>query len=79
MAGLQQLFRPFAVTWQHGLGLAAQTAAAMERDHGGKRAVTIGLVELGMQGQTGRRDIDLVRSRQRRGTGRAVRSEERQE
>ena len=32
-----------------------------------------------MQGQTGRRDIDLVRSRQRRGTGRAVRSKERQE
>ena len=39
----------------------------MQRDHGGKRAVAIRLVELGMQGQTVRRDIDRVRRRQWRG------------
>jgi hypothetical protein len=32
-----------------------------------------------MQGQTARRDIDLARGRQLRGTGRAGRSKERQE
>jgi hypothetical protein len=79
MAGLQQLFRPVAVARQHGLRLPAQSAAAMQRDDGGKRAVTIRLVELGMQGQTACRDIDLARGRQRRGTGRAGLSKERQE
>ena len=58
MAGLQQLLRPVAIARLHRLRLSAQSAAAMQRDHGGKRAVTIGLVELGMQGQTARRDID---------------------
>ena len=79
MAGLQQLLRPVAVARQHGLRLPAQSAAAMQRDHGGKRAVTFRLVELGMQRQTVRRDIDLARRRQRRGAGRAGRSKERQE
>jgi hypothetical protein len=38
----------------------------MQRDHGGKRSITVRLVELRMQGQIGRGDIDLMRSGQRR-------------
>jgi hypothetical protein len=58
--------------------LSTQSAAAVQRDHGRKRAVTVRLVQLDVQGQTVRRDIDLVRGRQLPGTGRADRSEERQ-
>ena len=80
MAGLQQLLRPVAVARPHRLAMSAQSAAAMQRDHGGKRAVAVRLVELRMQGQAGRGDIDLARGRQRRGIRRAQAArEERQE
>jgi hypothetical protein len=51
----------------------------MQCDHGGKRPVAIGLVELRMQGQVGRGDVDLVRRRQRRGIRAAGGSDKRQE
>src|SRR5437016_9345545 len=47
----QQLLRPVAIARLHRLRLSTQPAAAMQRDHGGKRAVAVRLVELGMQGQ----------------------------
>ena len=46
LAVLQQLLGPVAVARQDRLGTAGQSAAAMQRDHGRKRAVAVGLVKL---------------------------------
>ncbi len=53
VAGLQELFGPVAVARQHRFGMPTEAAAAVQRDHGGKRSVTLRLVELRVQGQVG--------------------------
>src|SRR5206468_10402451 len=59
MAGLQQLLRPVAVARQYRLGMAAQAAAGMQCDHGGKWAGAVRLVVMRMQGQAGRGNVDV--------------------
>jgi len=62
--GVEQLLDPVAVARQHRFGMAAQAAAGMQCDHGGKRTIAVRLEELGVQGEVGRWDFDLMRSGQ---------------
>ena len=67
IARLQQVLGPIAIARLDRLGIAAEPAAAVQRDHGGKRAITGGLVKLRVQHPVAKRNVDLMRGRQRRG------------
>jgi hypothetical protein len=52
IAGFQQLLGPFAIARLNLIGMPAQSAAAMQRDHGGKRTGAVGLEQLRVQHAT---------------------------
>ena len=66
VAFLQQLLGPIAIARLDRLGMAGQSAAAMQRDHDRKRAIAVGLVQLRVQYPVAEGDVDLMRGRQRR-------------
>ena len=56
--------------------MAGQAATTVQCDHRWKRAVAFRLEQLRVQGETGRRDVDLMRRRQRRGLRRGDTAEQ---
>ena len=65
IAGLQEALSPIAIARQNGIGMAAEPAAAMQRDHGRKRPRALRLVELRMQHAGRERNLDRLRRRRR--------------
>src|SRR5438045_1051171 len=58
----EQLLGPIPIARLHRLGMASQSAAAVQADDDGKRTVAFWLVKLRMQYAVLHGDIDLLRS-----------------
>ena len=75
VARFQQQLGPIAIARLDRFGTAAESAAAVQRDHGGKRPVTFRLVKLRVQYPAPEGNVDLMRGGQRRRIHRSSRIE----